>query len=114
MIIQRLLQSLGKVAVFAIALAVSAFYLLAFFEGAEVWFGWKGWWVPVLGVIIMFASGPIGTIVIAVIGGYGAYYGWGWHWLLCAIVFFPGFAAVIGSALFKLAAGMFTRRPDAP
>lgn len=112
MVIQRLLQSLGGAAVFAIALAVSAFYLFAFFEGAEAWFGWKGWWVPILGIIIMFGLGPIGTIVIAVIGGYGAYNAWDWHWLLCAVVFFPGFAAVIGSALLKLAAGIL-RRPDA-
>ena len=53
---------LGVVGVFgamALALAALAFYAVAFEAGADKWFGWDGWWVPVIffvSVIILRSS----------------------------------------------------------
>ncbi|TIO89336.1 MAG: hypothetical protein E5X98_05805, partial [Mesorhizobium sp.] len=64
---------LGVVGVFgamAIGLGALAFYTVAFEAGAAEWFGWTGWWVPVLFFVsvIMFRSGPI-IAAAMIIGG---------------------------------------------
>lgn len=108
-----LLGAAGSMLAFILSLAVAGFYLVAFFEGAGVWFGWHGWWVGALAPIVMIFLGPVGTIFIAVVGGYGAHYGWHWHWVLCLVAFFPGLAALVGYALMSGVGAIFSRRRDA-
>lgn len=104
---------LGVVGVFgamAIGLGALAFYTVAFEAGAAEWFGWTGWWVPVLFVVsvIMFRSGPI-IAAAMIIGGYGAYYAWEWPVWIVVPVFFPGLAFMI-AGLLVAAAGGFAER----
>lgn len=104
-----IMGAIGTFAAMAISLAVAAFYLVAFFRGADIWFGWEGWWVAVLAVLMMMFLGPLGTMFIAVVGGYGALYGWHWHWLPTVIVFFPGVAFIVGGILMTSVTSLFAK-----
>lgn len=105
--ITTVLGAIGVLGVMALGLAAIAFYTVAFEVGAKAWFGWKGWWVPVLFFACMFIFRS-GLLLAAgmVIGGYGAYYAW--HWSLWAVVpvFFPGLAFMIAGLLIAAIGGM--------
>ena len=103
------LGAVGGLAAMAISFGIIALYLTAFFEGAELWFGWEGYWVAILAVLLLMFLGPIGTIAVAVVGGYGAYYGWDWHWLICVIVFFPGLAFMVGGLAMAAVGEVFAK-----
>lgn len=99
--------AIGGVTAMALGLAVGIFYLFAFLTGADIWFGWDGWWVAVIAVLAMMVLGPIGTVFIAIVGGYGAMYGWHWHWLPTIVVFFPGIAFMVGGILLTTVTSIF-------
>lgn len=107
--IRGLVATLGGITVMLGSLAIGMFYLVAFLEGADTWFGWSGFWVGILGVALVMFTGPIGMLVLGVVGGYGALYGWHWNWIACVIVFFPGIPIVVGVALMSAAASVFDR-----
>lgn len=108
--LSNIIAVVGGTAVMAISFGITIFYLVAFLEGMDVWFDLTGWWVAALGaLLIMFLRG-LGTVVVAVIGGYGAIYGWDWHWLLAVIVFFPGLAFMAGALAFTAATALFSAR----
>lgn len=62
-IIRNTLGILLGVCISAFCIFVCFFYIRAGIYGADVWFGWSGWWVVVLAVLLtlFFAkSGPNG------------------------------------------------------
>lgn len=109
----KTLSSLVGISSTVISLAICAFYLSAFFDGAHIWFGWQGWWVAVVGVFAIFLLGPLGMVAIGVIGCYAAYYDWGWSWIACLIVFFPGTTALLGYIAYGAASSLLFKRRDA-
>ena len=90
-------------------IAVYLFYLKAGAYGAQLWFGWSGWWVVILGVVLTLFLQNFGLMVIMIVGAYGAYFGWHWEWWLVGLVFFPGFALMFVSGLLTMIVGLAGR-----
>lgn len=72
-------------------LVVITFYLSAFLEGAQMWFGLRDWLNAVLFFVVIFLLGPFGQAFCLIGGAYGAFYGWHWPWYYVVPAFFPGF-----------------------
>ncbi|MGV1789946.1 hypothetical protein [Rhizobium sp. A37_96] len=94
------------VAVVGLFIAAYIFYLTAGAYGAQLWFGWSGWWVVILGVALTLILRNIGLMAIMIVGAYGAYFGWHWEWWWVGLVFFPGFALMLVSGLFSAIVGL--------
>ncbi|WP_337184236.1 hypothetical protein [Shinella sp.] len=92
--------------IFLFFLAAFVFYIRAGVYGAHLWFGWSGWWVGALAVLLTVALRNLGLMAVMIVGAYGAYYGWRWDWWLVAIVFFPGFALMFVSGIFVAIGGV--------
>lgn len=113
-IIRNTLGILLGVCISAFCIFVCFFYIRAGIYGADVWFGWSGWWVVVLAVLLTLFLQNLGLMAVMIVGAYGAYYGWRWDWWLVAIVFFPGLALMFVSGIFAAIGGvvgsLFRRR----
>jgi hypothetical protein len=105
--IATVLGAAGVLGVMAIGFVAIAFYAVAFEVGAEEWFGWEGWWVPVLFFVGMFIFRSALLLSAGmVIGGYGAYYAWDWPLWVVIPVFFPGLAFMIAGLLVAALGGV--------
>lgn len=91
-------------------LAFTIFYIAAFGNGAELWFGWNGVVACIVGAFLVFGLRGLGTVIAGVVGGYGAYYGWHWSLWLTILVFFPGLAFMAGSLAFAALGAIFSRQ----
>lgn len=65
----------------------AGFYIHAASVGIEEGFGWDGWWV--VAVLVLMVTMRIGIFFIVAAGAYGAFYGWDWQWWSVLLVFFP-------------------------
>lgn len=72
---------------FAVLGIAAAFYIHAASIGLDEGFGWDGWWVVAL--LILMVTMRIGLFVVVLSGAYGAFYGWQWEWWAVLLVFFP-------------------------
>lgn len=106
----NLIAMVGMGLMVLIAILIGGFYIVSFSFGMEHWLGWEGFWVPIVGAFVyLFLGGP-GAVVLAAIGGYGAYAEWDWPIWVCVLVYFPGFAFLIGGVVISLLGAMFRRR----
>ncbi|RWB25568.1 MAG: hypothetical protein EOQ41_23020 [Mesorhizobium sp.] len=108
--VTSVLGIVGVFGVMAIGLGALAFYTVAFEAGADEWFGWHGWWVPVLFfvAVIMFRSGLL-IAAAMVVGGYGAYYAWEWPLWIVVPIFFPALAFMLAGLLVAAVGGIAER-----
>ncbi|MDX0983294.1 hypothetical protein GOL22_14085 [Sinorhizobium medicae] len=109
-IFRNIIAGLGSGVALLAVLAISIFYLIAFQDGAHEWFGFGGIAATIIAIALLMFLGPLGTMAVAVVGGYGAYYVWDWPLWLAVIVFFPGIAFMIGGVTFSLLGSLFGRR----
>jgi hypothetical protein len=101
---------LGVGVVWLIVGACAIFYITAFKDGVHEWIGWEGFFVNIIAVALMMFLGPLGMTLVAIVGGYGAYYVWEWPLWITVIAFFPGLAFMIGGLLVSLTTALLQRR----
>ncbi|MCC4243386.1 hypothetical protein LL278_03140 [Stappia indica] len=100
---------MGGLASFAVFIGLTVFYMSAFFDGAEAWFGWTGWWVPVAIIFAIVFTGPLGSTFLVVVAGYGMYYVWDWPLWLVIAVCFPGLIVMAVTVVGSIFAEIFGR-----
>ncbi|ALV29353.1 hypothetical protein [Pannonibacter phragmitetus] len=86
---------MGGLVSFVVFIGLTVFYLIAFFDGAEAWFGWSGWWVGAAIIPAIILTGKLGSTFLVVVAGYGLYYVWKWPLWLVIGVCFPGLIAMV-------------------
>lgn len=62
--------TLGSAVVISVGSIVIVFYLIAFEDGAKLWFSWEGWWVIAIFLIafVLFPVPVIGPFFTGVVG----------------------------------------------
>ncbi len=92
-------------------LALGIMQLVAFQAGLQEWLDLH-WLVAVVIGIVALMLGPIGGLVVAIVGFFGAMEAWHWEWWQAGLLCFPSFvlfvvimavngAAGLGSLLFN-------------
>jgi hypothetical protein len=74
--------------------------IFAFVEGAHVWLGF-GTFGTVVALVLCFMFAAPGTLVLSIVGFYGAWKGWNWPAWQAAILTFP--YVILSIAIFGFA-----------